>query len=454
MKKLPGPLAALFLFCTLIVGCGGSGGTNLAVSREALQGCTESSVRRMLQVFDGLIGVPDALSGEPTIPGFSVEVTLSQDPGDPPLTYDFSVVFDTTGNALPDTALVGKVTFSEDPTPGIAEFAMAQFDFSVQNTPPIAGAVFEMGTLNGSGSIAVVFGAVVNEVTITGSLSLADTAGDGCAADLLFPAETPLNLGFGPQIAANLVSFEIFGTIQAALESLGHRLDETLTLTQGDRTVDGQGSFDGTAEFDFSFDLVPPDADVQQLIDCAASVSDQFKSLLGLSRDVVESGVLTGRAPPPGVIVVVTTDPDTFGYTADLALLDPGTFAAGTVSGQVTVDRTVPDVAFTWGMDGTLMTNPPTTLLGASTRALRVRLDERGNVLSFSGAGTFDLSGATGCSVSIAVPDDAPLLESGASGTEILTVNAGGNVMTVTIDFREQTVAAVINGIPFPLDVF
>jgi len=478
MRKLSGSMSALLLGGALIFGCNGSSSTNLAAVEQALQGCSQASMTRMLQVLYGLVGIPDVIAGDPAFPGFLVNATQSIDPLDPANTWDFSVVFDTNGNGIPDTAVVGKVTFSEDPTDGLSPLATLQFNFTVQNTPPPAGLVFEAGTLTGTGNLLATVGTVTEQVTISGTVSLTDTAGDGCTANIVFPVATPLNIlftDFTPpvQLAANAGVFELFGTIQTAIESLGHTLDATLTILQGDQTVSGTGSVDDTTDFDFSFELLPSDAEIAELFDCGLTGGDMLDLLSQLYMDLIDSGVLTGGPPPTGVTITPTGNPNVFNYTLDLVALDAADFGTGTLSGQATL--TFPmiagvvvlptEVAFTWTFSGaTLTTDPATTVTGNSTRALILHLDGTGSVVSFSGAGTLHLNrvaplaGITqpdlDCTVTIDIPDNDPITQAGDTGSAIITATAGENVMIFVLDVFEQTIAVTINGIPYPFLFF
>jgi len=228
MKKLSGLAAAALVCGSLVSGCGGSSSTNIAAIEQAMANCSQASMASMLRALYAIVGVPDFIAGEGTLPGFDISALPSTDPLDPPNTWDFAVVFDTNSNGIPDSAIVGKITFSEDPTDGLDPGAVLNITFTIQNTPVVAGGAVENGTVTGSGDLTATLGVLTTQVDITGTITLTDTANGGCLVDLTFPLATPLHLDFGglaTQLAANVVIFEFYGTIQMILETLGHMLD-------------------------------------------------------------------------------------------------------------------------------------------------------------------------------------------------------------------------------------
>ncbi|MCK6459642.1 MAG: hypothetical protein L6Q95_07065 [Planctomycetes bacterium] len=455
----------------MLGGCGGDGDTDFAAIQQALEECSASTMTSMVNAIIAIVSVPDVIAGESPTPGFDVNATLSVDPLDPPFTYDFSIVFDTNQNAVPDSAIVGKMTFSGDPTDGLDPLDTIQIDFTVQNSPLVAGAPVENGTVTGSGDLAVTLGALPEQASITGTISLTDTAGDGCNAALTFPVGTPLNLDFTdealPALAAN-VGFEIFGTIQAFIESLGHELDATVTLLDGDQTVSVVGTIDDI-DVDFDFELLPTDQVIGQLFDCLLG-SGNFIFSLTEAYDQVLAAVL-GGTPPAGVIVTPTANPNVFNYTIDLAAFAASTFTAGTITGQATLvfpvatslAGAVPsEVTFTWTIAAATYTGGEVVSgQNAVGRPLRLRLDALGAVLAFSGAGSITITPPaaplagiippTECNATFDIPESDPVAADESDGLLILTVDVGGeDVMVAILDFSEEETILTINGISFP----
>lgn len=464
MRRLSVLLVALLLGGAVVGGCGDSGSTDFAAIEQALAECSDSTMTGFLQIFYALVNVPDVLQGESPLPGFEVDVVLSVDPLDPPNTYDFTVSFDTNGNGIRDTSVVGKVTFSEDPTDGISPGATVNFDFTVQGGDLAGG---ETGTITGSGDILATVGVVTDEVRITGTVSLNDTAGDGCMADLTFPLVNPVNVFFDDTsgaLAANTGSFDIFGTIQAIIESLGFTLDATLTLTQGDQTVNVMGDIDGT-DVDFDFELLPSDEVMQQLAGCAFFGFEWSFFFTDTYEDIVAA--IGGGTLPPGVVLTPTANPNVVNYAIDLAALDPGTFNAGTVTGQATLTfptvqlSGIPpsSVAFTWTIAGAAFDSGDVASgQNATGRPFRLFLDGTGALVAYEGAGSVTIipgappiaSSAAPCVVTFDILPSDPITATESDGTAIITVTIGDEVLVFVIDFDAEEIAASVNGIPIP----
>lgn len=469
MKRLSGFLVALLLCGALVGGCGDSGGgTDFAAVQQALEECSQESLTGLLQVFYGLIMVPDVLQGEAPLPGFDVFVQLSVDPLDPPNTYDFRVAFDTNANAIQDTSIVGKVTFSEDPTDGLAPGATVQFDFTVQGGDLASDG--ETGTITGSGDILATVGAITEQVAITGTVSISDTAGDGCTADLTFPLAAPINLFFfddtSGELAANVGAFDVFGTIQAIIESLGYTLDATLTLVADDETVNVAGDIDGT-DVDFDFEILPSEAVIEGLFECGF-LTFEWLEFFQDSYDAVIAAVL-GGTPPPGLIVTPTANPNVFAYSVDLAAFAPGIFTGGMITGQATLvfpltqlsGTVLPrEAQFTWTIAGaTFPSGDVTSGQNLTGRPFRVILDGLGRPVEFSGAGTLAITAAPplagispsmSCVVTFDIPAGDPIAVDESDGTVLITVTIGEDVMTLVVDLDAEEVSVTINGVPFP----
>ncbi len=473
MKKLLRCAVAVFLYGSMFGGCGGDGDSDFAAIQLAMEECSQSTMTSMVNALIALVSVPDVIAGEDPTPGFDVNATPSVDPLDPPFTYDFSIVFDTNQNGVPDSAIVGKMTFSNDPTDGLDPLDTIQIDFTVQNSPLVAGAPVENGTVTGSGDLVVTLSASPEQAAIVGTISLTDTAGDGCAATLTFPEATPLNLDFsgeGPppeevQLAAN-VGFEIFGTIEAFIESLGHELDGTILLVDGDQTVSFLGTIDDI-DVDFDFELLPPDQVISQLFSCLLFSGDFIFDVTGIYDQIVEA--VLGGTPPAGVVVTPTANPNVFNYTVDMAAFAAGAFTAGTITGQATLAFPVAslasvlpsEVTFTWTIAGvTFTTGEVVNGQNAAGRPLRLRLDGLGAVLAYSGAGTITttppapLAGIpppAECNATFDIPETDPVAADFFDGLLILTVDIGGEDVVVAIgDYDTGETIVTVNGIFFP----
>jgi hypothetical protein len=455
----------------MVGGCGGDGDTDIAAIQQALEECSQSTLVSMINALIAIVSVPDVIAGEDPTPGFDVNATLSVDPLDPPFTYDFSIVFDTNQNAVPDSAIVGKMTFSDDPTDGVDPLATVLIDFTVQNSPVVAGAPVENGTVTGSGDLTATVGADPDQVAITGTISLTDTAGDGCEANLTFPVATPLNLDFSDeslpaQLAAN-VGFEIFGVIQAIITSLGHELDADLTLVDGDQTVTGSGTVDGV-NVDFEFEVMPTDEVLEQLSSCFFFAGEWIFFFTDTYEQVVAA--VLGGIPPAGVLVTPTANPNVFDYTIDLLVFAPGSFTGGTLSGQATLvfpvatslSGVAPNEAlFTWTIAGaTFSSGDVTNGQNVSGRPLRLRLDTLGAVIAFSGAGTITttppappLSGIVPmaeCVTTFDIPENDAIAADESDGLLILTMTVGEDVLVAILDFAEEEAVITVNGIAVP----
>ncbi len=470
MRKARGLVLAALLCGALIGGCGDSGGgTDFAAIEQALAECSESAMANMMLAFYGLVNVPDVIAGESPLPGLDMNVTVTGNP----LVWDFLIAIDTNANAINDTAITGQVTFSEDPTDGFLPGATLHFVFTV-TTPLVAGAPLDTGTLSGSGDLLATIGATEEQATISGTISLTDTSGEGCKADITFPVAPPVNFDFsagikppGPvQLAANTGLFEIFGAIQVAIESLGYTLTADVTFTQDDQTVNVDGDIDGTA-VDFDFELLPPDEVITQLFGCTLFGFEWAFFFADAYAEI--AAAIGGGTLPPGVVLTPTANPNVFDYMLDLAVFDAGSFTAGTVSGQATLTFPVAQlsgitpsqVSFTWTIAGAVFTGGETASgQNVAGRPFRIRLDGTGTPLSFSGAGSITLMEAappisgfplpTECLVTFDILENDPITASQTDGTAILTITMGEDVMTAVLDFDEEEIFATINGIPFP----
>ncbi|MCI0635498.1 MAG: hypothetical protein L0206_16525 [Actinobacteria bacterium] len=425
----------------------------------------------MMLAFYGLVNVPDVIAGEAPLPGLDVDVNVTANP----LVWDFLIAIDTNANAIPDTAITGQITFSEDPTDGFLPGATLHFVFAV-TTPLVAGPV-DTGTLTGSGDLLATIGATEEQATISGTISLNDTSGEGCTADITFPVSPPVNLdfsgGFVPppvgQLAANTGIFEIFGTIQAAIETLGYTFNADVTFVADDQTVGVDGDIDGNP-VDFDFELLPPDQVIANLFGCLFVGFDWTFFFSGAYESIATA--IGGGTLPPGVVLTPTANPNVINYTIDLAAFEPGSFTAGMVSGQATL--TFPtvqlsgispsQVAFTWTIAGAVFTGGDTTSgQNLPGRPFRIRLDGTGALISLSGAGSLTLGGPAlsggiplpaECTVLFDILETDPILANETDGTALVTITVGEDVMTVVVDFAEEEIFSMINGIPFPFFPF
>ncbi|HEX5137812.1 MAG TPA: hypothetical protein VFY93_12620 [Planctomycetota bacterium] len=469
MKKLSGFAAVAVLCGSLLGGCGGSS-SNFAAAEQAMLNCSQSTMTTLISVFVAFNSVPDVIAGDPALPGYDIQVVQSVDPLDPPNTWDFSVVFDTNANGIKDSAIVGKVTFSADPTDGLDPGDILAITFQLQNTPVLAGAPVENGTVTGSVDVVATLGATPEIATITGTASFADSADAGCTADLVFPVGTPLTLDFSgstpAQLAANVGLFEIFGLIQSTLETLGYTFNGDVTVTEGSQTVTVVGDIDGV-DVDLDFELLPSDEAVNALANCFF-FNVEWSFYLAETFDKVRDAVL-GGVPPAGIVVTATANPNVFDYSVDLLLFDPANFTGGTITGQATLafpvvtglaGITPAEVAFTWTVNNaTFDSGDVTSGQNTTGRPLRLRLDGAGTVTAFSGAGTIttvmqpQLVGAVPtitCTTTLDIPETDPIAADESDGLLFVTVTIGDDVLTGVLDFEASAATLTINGIPFP----
>jgi hypothetical protein len=363
------------------------------------------------------------------------------------------------------------MTFTDDPTDGLDPLGTVIISFTIQNSV-VAGAPADTGTITGSGNLVAELGASTDDVAITGTMSLTDTAGAGCDADLTFPEGDPLNLDFGDeppleQLAANIGFFEIFGTIQAIIEAAGHELDADLTLTNGDQTVSVDGTIDEIS-VDFDFDLVPSDEALDQIFACFFNSTPWIDFFGQIYEDVKDAAL--GGVPPAGIIVLPTADPNVFNYTVDLLLYDPTTFTAGTITGQATLTFPVvtglagvlpTEVSFTWTIAGaTFTTGASTSGQNATGRPFRLRLDgSTGDVLSYSGAGSITttfpvltgiITPPESCALNFDILESDPFTADETDGTIVLTLVVGEDELNAVLDLEDEGAYLTINGVPFP----
>jgi hypothetical protein len=279
----------------------------------------------------------------------------------------------------------------------------------------------------------------------------------------------PLNLFFNDlklpkQLAANLGLLEIFGLIEAFLETRGHEFEGELEIDEATDTAFLTGLMDGTVDVDTDFLIVPPPEVFDALLGCAFTTFEWLEFFAGVLDDigtVVDGGTVTGVAVSPA-------GTNAYNYSINLALYDPGNFTAGTLSGRATaifptlsgVDPS--EVTVTWTVtNATFPSGDVTNGQSASGRPLRFYFDV-GEAAAFSGAGSFSTTVAAppiagieptmDCDVTFDIPDNDPLdiTVEGEDGTILLTVDVEGYFMTFVVDFEAEEVLITVNGIPFP----
>lgn len=478
MKKLVGFLCALVLSGALMTGCGGGSGssTDFAALAVAFEDCSQQSVANLINVVYALVGIPDYIEseGDSPFPGFEVDASQLPSPPNAANSWSFSVRFDTNGNGIPDTTVSGTAVFSEDPADGLGPGATIQITFQVDNSALSGGNGGDHGTLTGSGNVTATLGAIPEDVTITGSASFADGA---CSADLDFALADPLHLLFfegtpvAPQLAANLGAFEMFGTIEVLLATLGHEFDGSVSIEPEGQTATVTGQINGTFEVDGDFEIVPPDEVMAAMFGCAfITLGEWFQFFEDIAHDALNF-IADGEPLPPG-IVVAPAGPNAFDYTLDLALYDAA-FTGGTITGRVTLDFPQltgfpPNQAtVTWTIaNATFVSGDVTNGQNAAGRPLRfyVDADDLDDPVAFSGAGSFTMvAGAPplvglgptmDCTITFDIPEDDPIvLDTDDDGRAIIQVTVDGNVMTLVIDIDEETLLTV-NGVPLPFFVF
>jgi len=446
-------LAIIFILGSglLVAGCGGSSSSlNPAALEAAFQECGQGSVLNLMRLANQLAGLLQFAQGESGVPGTFYDFA----PGSATNTYDFTLIFDTTGDGVPDTSVVGTATFSEDPTDGLAVGATVDLSFDIYATNmPLAGFPPQSGTLTGGGDLTVRITAP-DRLTVAGTLDINDS---GCSALLEFSSEEPLDVVFpytivvGPVEAANFFGISIFGAMSAQLTTLGHTLEGILTLYSDNQMANLAGNVDGI-DIDTDFEVAPDPAIVEPLVFCLQVGLELAGSIVDTIGQVTEydlADLVAGTIP--GVTLTPTANPAVYNYTIDLDVFGGGSFSNGLMQGTATVTlsgNVVTRLVVSWNFsaDGVLVGS--TTITGQSTRSLDVRIATDGTVTQMDGAGSFTYGD---CMTTFDILQSDPYRPETDAGRVRLTSATAGHSMGATFvigpfSFEDVT----IDGIPIP----
>jgi len=443
-------LAVLVL--ALAVAFGGCGsGTDLEgiIAGQALRTCTNVSILNLLRVVGVFDAVVSVAQGDPAPPGFFVDFNPSSDTGDPPNTFDYAVAFDTNGNGTDDTRISGKATFSEDPTDGLNVGATIAFTMLIE-AGSFAGNG-DAGTMTGDGSVTVTIEAA-NRISLVGTVNINDTVADeSCGSQLTFPAATPLRITLpesiivAPQLALEVLSIELFGTIQAIIQVLADRLDADIVLTQGSQVAQVSGEINGVAS-GFDLTVFPPTDVVNALTSCLQDQFDQTGELVDVFGSIADEIAALADIGDINTITGLTatmTGLGVFDYTIDLG---ERVGTPGTITGQIFV--TLTRISFSWSLSVPTVTGsdflPGTT--GNSTVPFDIALDTGGNPVSLTGAGVLTVNG---CQAEFGTLTPVSLAEPFA-GTVAFKVTVGLDILDIVVDFGLNQFSLTINGIPVP----
>jgi hypothetical protein len=409
--------------------------------------CTQSIVVNSIRTYAQLATLLEVAQGDPS-PGFSL--TPSDDSGDPPHTFDFTINFDADLDGDLDTNITGKITFPDDPASGIAVGSDMPTTYTL-------GPLGTSGPLDGTGQITLTL-SQANQFTITGQAALSVNT-DNCGASMSFPGPTPLVVGLpssvasAPSLQADVLGIEVYGTYQSHMEAQGRVFDGTIDVSRTTQEATMNGSFDGGEDRQLSFSIFPDDLQIFRLQECFSaqaklvdSLNDVFAALARIVDDA--NGDVTAIPQTPG-LTLETSGTNRAAYEINLAQF-PSTseLTGGTLRGEVRT--TLLNFAVTsnisWQLDGQV---GEATVTGKSARFYVVSISSTGDPTSH-GAGAL---GQLNCIGNFEIPEDDPLRGFSDSGTIILDSTVGNDTLSaeMTVEFGNATsVRSWINGIPVP----
>jgi len=447
MQRIRCAALAAILAAAGCSGSSGSSGASIEEIRQALQSCTQTSVLDLLRIFGILAEVADAAEGS-TIDG--VTVTPSMDVSDPPNTFDFTAAFPADGTGPDDTTVDGKVTFSADPTDGIADGDTFSVMATVtSNGGPLSGTVNLQGTIGQSVLAGELPPPEADPVfAVQGMMSLVNSL-DGCMIDATF--DTPFIIDFQPgpsQVTARILGTEMFGSFTLSLTALGSTLTSTIAIPAGGQTAQVDGELLGE-EFDFTTELFPPEEDVFATLFCFESSSFLVNTLVEAIQDIEDA--IENPQDHPDVEITATSTPGTFDYV----VTRPGL----TISGVVTVPLTGTGTAtLTFDLAGSpVIAGLEQQFTGMNVGGPLSIAITGGMVESLFGALQFSLP-SDSCTATFTVPAADPVsVDLETSGTVVAEVVRGDVTVTATIDLsaepEDEFISSEINGIPVPADI-
>lgn len=212
-------IAGWILLAGMTGGCGGGGEEGLPVAgalgpalEQQLQFCALARTGDLAQILRRVQALLTAAADPAAAEELGVEIAPSDDPGDPPFTYGYSISFDLDGNGSEDATVSGKITFGADPTAGLSVGSTAELSWMLSGAE---------GNVTGEGSFDLLL-AGAGTIEVSGSGSIRD-ARDGCVFDVTIdPAmplliRTPLEAAQGPS-PAQVITIELDGCLRLHLE--------------------------------------------------------------------------------------------------------------------------------------------------------------------------------------------------------------------------------------------
>lgn len=414
-----------------------------AAVQQALQGCTQFGFFSMLRLMDEVDEVVEVIQAGFTQDGITVDPSTDQ--ADPDFTWIVSSDFSSSGSDNTDTRLSGKITFSEDPTDGIAFGSTADMDLVITSLGgPITGSVEALVT-------------TVNEdtITVSGSVAINDSD-DGCNITFTIPTSPGLSLSDSgpsmlPQLAVNMLGLLIEGSFDIDVMAGGHSLQGTLSLPPNSQNANvTDATIDEAPINDFSFEVAPDPETLNGLAECL------FGSLFVFQTVIQSIGPIAMESESPGTYEEITVTPvsaTVFDFTVDTTGGLVGISLEGILSGTVTLPTSETQPAsVVWTFAGTGV-----SFSAASTSPLMVILPDGESSGSVYGGGAINFLEQPVCSGTFDIPSSMPmeLLDGelfGDSGRVTFTATLGDDTLSLTIDlaFEGDVLEASLNGIPIP----
>ena len=411
--------------------------------QQALQGCTQTGFFSMLRLMDEVDEVVDVIQA-----GFNQEgitANPSTDEADPDFTWIVSSDVSSSGSETADTRIAGKITFSEDPTDGIAFGSTADISLVITSLGgPITGNVDAVVT-------------TVNEdtITISGSVAINDSD-DGCNIAFTIPVSPGLSLSdsgpsMDPQLAVNMLGLLIEGSFDLDVMTGGHSLQGTLSLPPNSQNANvTDATIDEVAIDDFSFEVAPDPETLNGLAECL------FGSLFVFETVIQSIGPIAMEIESPGTYAEITVTPvsaTVFDFTVDTTSSLTGIGLEGVLSGTVTLPASdTQPASVVWTFAGTGI-----SFSASSTSPLMVILPDGETVGSVYGGGAINFTEQPVCSGTFNIPSSMPmeLVDGelfGDSGRITFTATLGDDTLSLTIDLavEGEVLEATLNGIPIP----
>lgn len=419
-------LILVLALVTVGAGCSSGGDVSVAqITQAQLEQCVRSGVLDMLRLGARLQDIVDAIRGDLD----AAIVTIRTSAGDDPTpTYDVSANFPYGGTGPNDQMLAGTLNFSADPEDGIevGDVIIANLNITSQGGP-----------LTGFISVRITV-ASDSASEFDGTVDITDNA-TGCVISFSFDPNNPLfidGLGFqGPQIAVNFLGIAMTGRVDFLLELGDRLLNASMDLLPNSQVVTVTGTEDGVPFTPVDIDLFPTEEEIDALIGCA-----QGLFLIAEVVDAITNAILeVGGIDIPNVTVTPTS-----ATTYDFTSMDGGI----TVTGSLTLTSpTTADVTWNISVDGAT---------GSSTAPWKFTVPGV-STPSASGDAVFNVTAVAGCTLTMSIPESAPLRlasDGPTSGKIMLKVEIDPDTLEIDLDLMEtefdSIIAIRINGLPVP----